>query len=94
MWRCTKQAECPKGTTCVPLQQGGNVCAIDNTEMNGKAVGAMCSNMALCGVPLACDGTCRQQCNGPWDQTTCKAPQKCQSLHDLAANKTWAWVCK
>jgi hypothetical protein len=95
MYECAKQADCPVGTTCLPLQMGGkNVCAINNSTM-GKAVGAACMNGDLCAVNAECDGTtCRAQCNGPSDTTTCTGGAKCVAFTDPANKKVTAWVCK
>ena len=95
MYSCAKQADCPVGTTCLPLQNGSDACIINDAEMNGKALGAACMNGDLCALADECDGAiCRKQCDGPKDITTCTGGTKCIALTDVANQKIAAWVCK
>ncbi len=95
MYECGAQRDCPVGTMCLPLQDGGtSVCAIDDSPM-GKAAGTACSHGDLCAVAAECDGTtCRPQCDGPNDTTTCTGGGKCTALTDPANMRTAAWICR
>lgn len=95
MYSCAKQADCPTGTTCLGLQNGGDACILNNSEMMAKAEGAACVNGDICAIASLCDGKiCQKQCDGPKDVTTCGGGKKCIAMADMNNQKIAAWVCK
>ena len=91
---CTGASDCPAGTQCSPLSMGGmKVCVAAEAPM-GKAAGAACKVGDVCVPQSACDGaTCKPQCNGPGDTTTCTGGTSCKPVSDPTSSKIAYYVC-
>lgn len=96
MYKCTnKPGDCPAETTCLSLQNGGSVCAIQSSDQTTMKLGDACTSGDVCPVDSLCDTTCKQGCNGPWDKTTCMNNTTCQAIADPKTNnKIAGYVCK
>jgi hypothetical protein len=80
------------------LAGGGRACVIDSSELATKKLGDPCDQSLvpeLCPVASVCDRTCKPQCNGPSDATTCATGSSCTALVDAQFNgRISAYVCK
>jgi hypothetical protein len=96
MYKCTnKPGDCPAETTCLGLQMGGSVCAIQSSDQTNLKLGDACTAQDVCPVNSLCDGTCKPGCNGPWDKTTCMNNTTCTAISDPKTNdKIAGYVCK
>ncbi len=95
MYKCTKQSDCPSGTTCLGLNTNppSNACILNSSEM-GTAIGMSCMPADLCAIASLCaGGTCTQQCNGPMDTTTC-GNKMCKAIVDQNNMKIAGYVCQ
>lgn len=94
-YKCTTDAAlCPRGTTCVQLTNNPDKVCVVNSDTGGKPLGQACTPADDCISKSACDGaTCRQQCDGPKDSTTCGAA-KCTAVVDPGNGRISSYVCK
>lgn len=90
---CAVQGDCPAQTWCAQITTSGGQVAgmgcVYSYSTSGKAAGAACAATDTCVTGYLCDGTCKQQCDGPGG--TC-ATGTCTALVD--GSKTIAYVCK
>ncbi|MSP61615.1 MAG: hypothetical protein EXR72_15035 [Myxococcales bacterium] len=98
VYRCARTADCPAGTACLDVkdQAGavlGTACVLDNRP-GGLAGGMPCKAGDSCTVGTLCDATCRPQCDGPADTTTCAKGQKCTAIVDAVNRRVAAYLCK
>jgi hypothetical protein len=89
---CMGASDCPLGTQCSALTTGTQKVCIADEGSSGKALGAACMLGDLCVPQTACDGaTCKPQCNGTFDTTTCTGATKCNAVTN--GGKIAYYVC-
>jgi hypothetical protein len=95
LYSCTKSTDCPAGTSCLPLQGGGNVCGLPSAP-GSPAAGMMCDGNGLCAPGVVCDkmNMCIAQCDGPWDMTNCANGTTCKPIVDPKNMKIFAYTCQ